>query len=83
MNENIDKVGPAILSPLLRVPKHPILLARFGAAEIDLAARGGAGDDQITVAAAVAAVRDGGFGPRLAVRINGLDTDWGWTIWRR
>ena len=27
--------------------------------------------------AAVAAVRDGGFGPRLAVRINGLDTDWG------
>ncbi|AUN39283.1 NAD(P)/FAD-dependent oxidoreductase [Tsukamurella tyrosinosolvens] len=30
--ENIDKVGPAILSPLLRVPKHPILLARFGAA---------------------------------------------------
>ncbi|MET9327675.1 NAD(P)/FAD-dependent oxidoreductase [Tsukamurella sp. NPDC003166] len=29
---NIDKVGPAILSPLLRVPKHPIHLARFGAA---------------------------------------------------
>ncbi|WP_343952254.1 phytoene desaturase family protein, partial [Tsukamurella spumae] len=29
--ENIDKVGPAILSPLLRVPRHPIHLARFGA----------------------------------------------------
>lgn len=28
-------------------------------------------------AAAVQAVRDGGFGPRLGVRINGLDTDWG------
>lgn len=28
-------------------------------------------------AAAVAAVRSGGFGPRLGVRINGLDTDWG------
>lgn len=28
-------------------------------------------------AAAVAAVRAGGFGPRLGVRINGLDTDWG------
>ena len=27
--------------------------------------------------AAVAAVRDGGFGPRLGVRINALDTDWG------
>ena len=27
--------------------------------------------------AAVAAVRGGGFGPRLGVRINGLDTDWG------
>ncbi|WP_292076244.1 aldolase/citrate lyase family protein, partial [Brevundimonas sp. UBA7838] len=27
--------------------------------------------------AAVAAVRRGGFGPRLGVRINGLDTDWG------
>ncbi|PZT94683.1 MAG: CoA ester lyase [Brevundimonas sp.] len=28
-------------------------------------------------AAAVQAVRDGGFGPRLGVRINGLDTEWG------
>ena len=28
-------------------------------------------------AAAVAAVRAGGFGPRLGVRINGLDSDWG------
>lgn len=28
-------------------------------------------------AAAVHAVRDGGFGPRLGVRINGLDTEWG------
>lgn len=28
-------------------------------------------------AAAVEAVRSGGFGPRLGVRINGLDTDWG------
>ena len=28
-------------------------------------------------AAAVEAVRGGGFGPRLGVRINGLDTDWG------
>ena len=28
-------------------------------------------------AAAVAAAREGGFGPRLAVRINGLDTAWG------
>lgn len=28
-------------------------------------------------AAAVAAVRAGGFGPRLGVRINGLDTEWG------
>ncbi|PZO07894.1 MAG: CoA ester lyase [Alphaproteobacteria bacterium] len=28
-------------------------------------------------AAAVAAVRAGGFGPRLGVRINALDTDWG------
>lgn len=28
-------------------------------------------------AAALAAVRAGGFGPRLGVRINGLDTDWG------
>jgi len=28
-------------------------------------------------AAAVAAIRRGGFGPRLAVRINGLDTPWG------
>ena len=28
-------------------------------------------------AAAVAAVQAGGFGPRLGVRINGLDTDWG------
>lgn len=27
--------------------------------------------------AAVAAVRDGGFGPRLGVRINALDTEWG------
>lgn len=27
--------------------------------------------------AAVEAVRSGGFGPRLGVRINGLDTDWG------
>ena len=27
--------------------------------------------------AAVAAVRGGGFGPRLGVRINGLDTEWG------
>jgi citrate lyase beta subunit len=27
--------------------------------------------------AAVAAVRGGGFGPRLGVRINALDTDWG------
>nr|WP_314528942.1 CoA ester lyase [uncultured Brevundimonas sp.] len=27
--------------------------------------------------AAVAALRDGGFGPRLGVRINALDTDWG------
>lgn len=27
--------------------------------------------------AAVHAVRDGGFGPRLGVRINGLDTEWG------
>ena len=27
--------------------------------------------------AAVAAVRAGGFRPRLGVRINGLDTDWG------
>ena len=26
---------------------------------------------------AVTAVRSGGFGPRLGVRINGLDTDWG------
>ncbi|MDF0532368.1 NAD(P)/FAD-dependent oxidoreductase [Tsukamurella sp. 8F] len=29
--ENIDAVGPAILSPLIRVPRHPIHLARFGA----------------------------------------------------
>lgn len=28
-------------------------------------------------AAAVEAVRGGGFGPRLGVRINGLDTEWG------
>ena len=28
-------------------------------------------------AAAVAAAREGGFGPRLGVRINGLDTPWG------
>ncbi|GLK47990.1 citrate lyase subunit beta [Brevundimonas intermedia] len=28
-------------------------------------------------AAAVAAVRAGGFGPRLGVRINGLDSEWG------
>lgn len=28
-------------------------------------------------AAAVAALRAGGFGPRLGVRVNGLDTDWG------
>ena len=28
-------------------------------------------------AAAVQALRDGGFAPRLGVRINGLDTDWG------
>ncbi|MFC7379067.1 HpcH/HpaI aldolase/citrate lyase family protein [Brevundimonas sp. GCM10030266] len=28
-------------------------------------------------AAAVQALRDGGFGPRLGVRINGLDTAWG------
>ncbi len=28
-------------------------------------------------AAAVEAVREGGFGPRLGVRINGLDTEWG------
>lgn len=28
-------------------------------------------------AAAIDAVRNGGFGPRLAVRINGLDTPWG------
>lgn len=28
-------------------------------------------------AAAVEAVRSGGFGPRLGVRINGLDTEWG------
>ena len=28
-------------------------------------------------AAAVAAVKAGGFGPRLGVRINALDTDWG------
>lgn len=28
-------------------------------------------------AAAVAAVRSGGFGPRLGVRINALDTEWG------
>lgn len=28
-------------------------------------------------AAALAAIRDGGFGPRLGVRINGLDTEWG------
>jgi len=28
-------------------------------------------------AAAVQAIRDGGFAPRLGVRINGLDTDWG------
>lgn len=28
-------------------------------------------------AAAVQAVRDGGFGPRLGVRVNGLDTEWG------
>ena len=28
-------------------------------------------------AAAVNAVREGGFGPRLGVRINGLDTEWG------
>lgn len=28
-------------------------------------------------AAAVAAARSGGFGPRLAVRVNGLDTPWG------
>lgn len=28
-------------------------------------------------AAAVEAVRGGGFGPRIGVRINGLDTDWG------
>jgi phytoene dehydrogenase-like protein len=25
-----DKLGPAILSPVLRVPKHPLALARFG-----------------------------------------------------
>ncbi len=30
-------------------------------------------------AAAVSAVREGGFGPRLGVRINGLDTEWGAT----
>ncbi len=30
-------------------------------------------------AAAIAAVQEGGFGPRLGVRINGLDTDWGAT----
>ncbi|MGX9296955.1 phytoene desaturase family protein [Tsukamurella paurometabola] len=29
--ENIDKVGPAILSSLVRVPRHPLALARFGA----------------------------------------------------
>ena len=28
-------------------------------------------------AAAVTAVREGGFGPRLGVRINGLETEWG------
>lgn len=28
-------------------------------------------------AAAIAAVRAGGFGPRLGVRVNALDTDWG------
>src|SRR5690606_30188820 len=28
-------------------------------------------------AAAVAAAHEGGFGPRLGVRINGLDTPWG------
>jgi len=28
-------------------------------------------------AAAIEAVRSGGFGPRLGVRINGLDTEWG------
>lgn len=28
-------------------------------------------------AAAASAVRDGGFGPRLGVRVNGADTDWG------
>ena len=28
-------------------------------------------------AAAVEAIRAGGFGPRIGVRINGLDTDWG------
>lgn len=28
-------------------------------------------------AAALTAIRDGGFGPRLGVRINGLDTPWG------
>ena len=42
-------------------------LARFGAAEIDLTARGGAGDDQITVAAAIASVT----GLRLAGLIDG------------
>lgn len=28
-------------------------------------------------AAAVHAIRDGGFGPRLGIRINGLETEWG------
>ncbi|CAM3839081.1 phytoene desaturase family protein [Tsukamurella ocularis] len=30
--DHIDAIGPAILSPLLRVPEHPIRLARFGVA---------------------------------------------------
>ena len=54
--------------------------ALFGAAEIDLTARGGAGDDQITVAAAIASVNgrrlsgliDGGSGnDRIAVDLEG------------
>lgn len=29
--ENFDKIGPSMLGPLLRVPRHPVALAGFGA----------------------------------------------------
>ncbi|MDI6022564.1 NAD(P)/FAD-dependent oxidoreductase [Leucobacter sp. UT-8R-CII-1-4] len=29
-SKNFDKLAPGIMAPMLRVPKHPLLLARFG-----------------------------------------------------